>query len=493
MKNNKLTIIATIIVFGISSFGCKKYLDVNKNPNQAAQVTVDLLLPSAEANIATVVGYNFSVFGGFWAQYWTQSPNSSQYRTIDQYIPVASDFDNPWQNIYTGALQNLNNIESQATAQQKYAYRGVARLLKAYTYQVMTDNFGDIPYSQALKISQGITNPKYDKQQVIYDSIIALAKAGIADVQTAQGLPGNDDLIYGGDVTKWAAFGNTLLLKMYLRLSDVNASKAQAGITALAGATFITDGQTAKVAFTTTGGNQNPFYAVAAGPVLAKVQNVYASKTIVDTMNAYGPQGGYDLRMDAMFYSAAAYQGIPQGGFDTYTSTGIAIPSAFVGANSGDANSATAPVVFMSDYESYFLQAEAMARGWMSGTAATAYAGGIQASFNFCNPYTISTYAEEIDTLAPYYLAVKPFPTSGLTAQLQAIALQKWIAMCGIQNCEAWIELRRFDYPKLPISLAANGFTKLPGRFFYPNVELVYNLNFPGQPLITDKVWWDIH
>ncbi len=495
MKKNKIFIVVAIALLGLTTFGCKKYLDVNKNPNEPQTVTIDLALPGAEANIANALGYNFAVFGGFWAQYWTQSPSASQYRTVDSYTPASTDMDNSWTMLYSGALQNLEFVKTQATAQQEYNYSGIAKLLEAYTFQVLTDNFGDIPYSEALNISQNITSPKYDKQAAIYDGIIAMAKDGLADIaKNSKVTPGTDDLIYGGNMTNWTAFGNTLLLKMYLRLSDVNASKAQAGITALAGATFITDGQTAKVSFSTTGGNQNPLYAAAAGPILNGVQNLYCSSTIVDTMNAYGPQGNYDLRADAFFYSTAAYAGIPQGGYSTNTTSGKAYPSAFVGGDAGNTQSATAPVIFMSDYESYFLQAEAMARGWLSGTAATAYAGGIQASFNYCNKGTISAYAEEIDTLATYYLAVKPFPASGLTAQLQAIALQKWIAFCGNQNCEAWIEQRRFDYPNLPLSKAANGITggKLPGRFPYPDVEVTENRNFPGQPAITAKVWWDI-
>ena len=250
MKKNKIIIVATILLLGFTTFSCKKYLDVNKNPNEPQTVTIDLALPGAQANIANALGFNFAVFGGMWAQYWTQSPNSSEYRTVDSYTPAATDMDNSWSMLYSGALQNLKFVETQAAAQQKYNYSGIAKLLEAYTYQVLTDNFGDIPFSEALKINDGITSPKYDKQEAIYDGIIALAKDGLADINKNSILtPGSDDLIYNGNMDLWKAFGNTLLLKMYLRLSDINSSKAQAGIAALTPSTFISDGQTAKIKF----------------------------------------------------------------------------------------------------------------------------------------------------------------------------------------------------------------------------------------------------
>ena len=453
-------------------------------------------MPSAQANIGHALGYNFATFSGFWAQYWTQSPSASQYRTVDSYTPASTDFDDLWTILYSGALQNLKFVERQATADKKYNYSGIAKLLEAYTFQLLTDNFNEVPFSQALKIEQGITSPAYDKQEAIYDGIIALAKDGLADIDKAalsakSITPNGDDLIYHGVMSNWTAFGNTLLLKMYLRISDRNSTKAQVGIASLATATFISDGQTAKINYSATGGNENPLDAAVDGPVLNGTQNLMASSTIIDSFNNYG-----DYRVMAFYTTTAAtYVGIQQGGYATATASGKAIPSSAVGGTAGDPASKSAPVILLSDYESYFLQAEAIARGWLAGTASTAFYGGINASLNAYIPSAAS-----IGDTTGYYAfdiaATYPFPST-LPEQIHAIALQKWMAMCGNQNCEAWIEQRRFDYPNLPLSAAANGITgnKLPGRFLYPDVEVSRNLNFQNGTMkqlpITDKVWWD--
>jgi hypothetical protein len=290
--------------------------------------------------------------------------------------------------------------------------------------------------------------------------------------------PEDDDLIYHGNMDEWRSFANTLQLRMYLRMSDVLPSDAQAGIRALetSGAQFLTIDETAQIFFTSTGGSQHPFYEAGAGNVLNGVHNVYASSTAIDSFNALE-----DPRRD-VFYTAGA--GLPQGGYNNpaNTTAGKAEPSAVTGANVGDENSALAPVKFMTDFESYFLQAEAAARGWMSGDAEELYKTAIYASF----------HEHDLDTAGYFQHSSVRWPST-LQDQLKAIALQKWLAMCGTQNIEAWTEIRRFDYPKFKPSEAASGVTggQLPARLFYPSDELTRNANFPGQKQITDKVWWD--
>jgi len=141
-------------------------------------------------------------------------------------------------------------------------------------------------------------------------------------------------------------------------------------------------------------------------------------------------------------------------------------------------------VKFMSSYESYFLQAEAVARGWMTGDATTLYQKGITASFTAYNAVP-GTY---ITTQVAAFPATK-------AAQIGAIITQKYFAMACNQGFEAWTEWRRTGYPTFfvtPVvsSLPAGTF---PARFLYPNTELTRNPNFPGAKLITDKVWWDVN
>lgn len=481
MKKNIVKSAAGILaVLSLSITGCSKFLDINENPTRIVDLDPSYLLPSAQANAGMVVGNHFQVYGGLWAQYWAQDISSSQYRTIEQVNLDPSSFDRPWQFLYAGGLQDLQVIIDKANTKRLEQYAGVAYLMKAYEFQLLTDAFGDIPLTDALKGgSAEVLAPKYDAQKQVYDSIFAWIDRGynlIDPAAVAGGRPGTDDLVFGGNMANWRAFGNTLKLRAYLRLSAVDAAKAEAGVKSLQGATFLTSD--AKITYVTTGGSQNPLYAEIVG--LGRTQNLVASKTNVDQMNALGdPRVGvfYEPNPDT-----TGIVGIPQGSYRSQWEYLFSIPGTAVGASAQKAASATAPVKFISAAESYFLQAEGVARGWLTGDAKALYQSGITASFTAYS-VTPGTY---ITT------QVAAFPAAAVD-QIKAIITQKYFAMCGNQNFEAWTEWRRTGYPDFFVrsqaSILAAGL--MPQRFLYPNAEITRNPNFPGAKLATDKVWWD--
>jgi hypothetical protein len=146
-------------------------------------------------------------------------------------------------------------------------------------------------------------------------------------------------------------------------------------------------------------------------------------------------------------------------------------------------NSALAPVDLISGAESYFLQAEAAARGWAPGSAASLFTSGIQASFA----------SDGIPDSAAAYITNAPdaqFPAAAAD-QIKAIITQKYYAMCGTQGFEAWTEWRRTGYPTFLVPSAANGGRTYPLRFLYPETELTGNLKYPGTVPETTPVWWD--
>ena len=477
-----------LTALSITLAGCSKFLDVNDNPNQTTEALPSLVLPSAQAAIGIVLGNTYQVYGSMWSQYWTQNRSSSQYKIIDQFLLQGSGFDRPWQLLYADGMQDLQIIINQANSEPVKQYAAAAMILKAYELQMLTDAFGDIPMKEALQGEQLNLNPHYDSQEVVYDSIFALIDRGLSLLdENSEYIPGAEDLIFGSDVPavhalwvpKWTAFGNTLKLRAYMRLSEVNAAKAQAGIATLAGATFLTED--AKISYTSVGGNQNPLFAEMVG--LGRTQNLVASETAVNQMKALS-----DPRLLAFYQNAAGtttVNPIPQGSFNvpptaTYP---LSLPSPNTGAAPRSATSALAPVKFISAAEAYFLQAEAAARGWLAGDARALYGQGITASFTSYN-VTPGAY---IST------AVAAFPATGLAAQVEAIITQKYFAMNGNQGFEAWSEWRRTGYPDFFVrsvesSLPAGQF---PARFLYPNTELTRNPNFPGAKVVTDKVWWD--
>src|ERR1044072_429294 len=471
------SVAATLAVLVLSASGCKKFLDVNDNPNLPEQVDVPLILPSAQAAIGHVLGNHFQIYGSIWGQVWTQSPFSSQYKSIDQYQPSSNDFDRPWGILYNDAFEDLQIIISNKGQEKYKQHAAIAYILKAYDLQVITDAFGDAPLLDAGQGDLNL-NPAYDSQQEIYDSIFSYISQGQALIDPAsEFVPSTEDLIFGGDMDQWMAFGNTLKLRAYLRIALKDQTKARAGILALQGKPFLTED--AKISYSQTGGNENPLNAEMIG--LGGTQNLVASATCVNQMKALK-----DPR-EIVFYrrvlATGAVTPILQGSFNTTPTVTISTPSYVVGARASDPNSALAPVKFISAAESYFLQAEAVLRGYLTGNAQTLYQEGITASF--------TSYGIEPGTYVTDVVATWP---AAAEQQINAIITQKYFAMCGNQGFEAWTEWRRTGYPtffvKSEASVLGNGL--YPQRMLYPNTEITRNSNFPGLETVTTKMWWDV-
>lgn len=473
------------LIGAVGFTGCKKFLDVNQNPNNPDNADPTLLLPTVEAAVGQLIGNSFQITGSFYAQYWTQSTFSGQYKSTDQYALTNSSFDVPWSIIYRRALENDQLIINNKSTDQ-YT-KGIAYLLKAYTFQVTTDAFGDVPLSQSL---QGNTfgSPKYEAQQVVYDSVFNYIEKGTALLRSQNSAsPANQDLIFQGDATKWIAFANTLKLKAYLRISGKDAAKATAGITALyqSNPSFLTSD--AAIQYSNTGGNENPLYNEMVA--LGKTQNLVASATAVKAM-----LGNNDPRLKKFYdkvpsdntTDTIAY--IPQGGYLSNPNKKVSLPTALVGGNPLLQASALAPVKLISASESYFLQAEAVARGYAAGNVTQLFTSGVNASF-VATGLTTTDAATYLSTAPDAAIAT----AVSVDAKVKLIITQKYYAMNGTQGFEAWTEYRRTGYPTFlvisKVSLLAPGLK--PVRFLYPNSELVSNLNYPGTVPATTPVWWN--
>ena len=478
LKRIALVIFPAVLLL---SSGCKKFLNVNQDPNNLDASLPTQLLPTVEASIGVALGDDYFPFGNMWAQYFTQSTVASQYKATDEYLQQNSDFNYAWMHLYQNALINAQLVITNSAGNSSYVqYLAIGYALKAYALQLTTDAFGDIPNAEAVQGTAN-KNPTYDKQQIVYDSIFSLLEKGKALMSNADpNNPGATDLIFQGDMDRWIAFANTLELRAYLRLTQVDPTTAQAGVQALyaSNASFLATN--AAMTYTATGGNENPFYTTAVS--LGRTINLIASQTIISAFVRNN-----DARQFALFDSlpksdTIAY--LAQGAFAANTNLPCSTPSALIGGNPQDANSARAPVFLISKSESDFLQAEAIARGWGHGSASSMFTAGIQASFA----------ADGIPDSATNYIASAPdarFPASGLPNQLQAIITQKYYAMCGSQSFEAWTEWRRTGYPTFFVPSAANGGRTYPLRFLYPQTELTGNTNYPGTVPETTRVWWD--
>lgn len=489
MKKYKYLLFAGLLALPFSFSSCKKYLDVNTNPNVAQDVPPSLLLTAGELGIGSAMGVDFEINGSVWAQYWTQHYSTSQYRSLERYQPTGNNYDNVWGLCYSTAMMDLVMMERKATALNLKQYVAVSKLLQAYLWQVMTDAWGSIPYSEALKglpEDGGNVTPHYDSQESIYNGIIAQIKEAQDLIDPSDGNhPGDDDLIYHGDMSAWGRFSNSLLLKVYLRLSERAPGVAQAGIAAMSSdpGDYLGDGEDAQINYLSTSGNNNPLYSEIVG--LRFAQNLAASATSIDSMMA-----NEDERVTVLYTPAGGtFVGLRQGFYSVTTSPTISFPSAATGAFASSEASATAPVKFITGYESMLLQAEAIARGWMAGGTSDEedlYNAAIEASFT-------SLGLDATDYFAAGGMW-SVYPTAGsLTDRLKSIITQKWFCMNGTQGFEAWTEWRRTGYPNFFVTSVNSqlGAGQFPVRILYPNTELTRNPNFPGQVTVLDKVWWD--
>jgi len=506
MPINKKIVIGTAVVLALGASSCKKFLNVNNNPNQSPTATVETLLPAAELYVGTSMGVDMQIIGSIWAQYWTQTPVASQYVTFDQYAPGQDGFSNAWQNLYT-AGENLYQLAKLADTQHKKNYTAISLLLRAYTFQVITDAWGDAPFKQALQgqYADGhLVNPKYDSQRVVYNGIIAYIDTAMSIIKQEYPItPAGDDLIYGGDMSKWEKFANTLKLRVLLRLSEVDPAGTQAAIDSFYATSpvFIGEGDDAAIAsYGSSTANKNPLNAEMTSTTLNSIQNLAGSTTVIDSMNSNGDPRAY---LFFTYLSNGTVVGIPQGKYDAHMlPSEYNIPSSVTGGNASDANSSKAPVILLSSWESFFLQAEVVARGYQAQSSgmddAALFSAGIAANFDY--PLYATTLSDIWGATAlSDYLASggywTVYPTSGtVTDKVKFIITQKWFAMCGNEGFEAWTEWRRTGYPDFFV-IPPHSFlgSNRPQRFLYPTSESTTNLNFPSSGVVplTTNVWWD--
>ncbi|MBL7764778.1 MAG: SusD/RagB family nutrient-binding outer membrane lipoprotein [Chitinophagaceae bacterium] len=484
MKTNRIyTLLILLTGVMVLNSSCRKWMDVRTDPNNPSdeQMTLELVLPSAEYNISYVVGNRYAEIGGFLSQYWTQLPSATQYYDYDRYSFDATDADREWSQLYAGSLKDLSFIVAKGATTGDSNYVAVAKILQAYTYQLISDVHGDIPFTEALMAQGGTIAPHYDAQSVVYDGCENLLNEAMDWMSPESAKhPGADDVIFGGDMAMWIKFANTLKLKLAMRQSGIRPANAAAIMATLSTADFLESGEMAEIHFFDVTGNKNPLYASIQG---IGVDNNVASKAIADTLNGWA-----DPRAIAFFdessFGAAGINGTVQGiaaynpGAYPSNSPRSTLSSQILGP--------TVPVIFMSAWESNFLQAEAKAQGWLTG-ASTAQEDYEEAIVSNMEYYGFDTTGLSLFAAAPYAWE------ANLADQLKQIGVQKWVAFCGNQNIESWIEWRRTGYPVLEPSKASTlPLGLFPARIPYPSGEETANPNFPGQKPITEKMWWDL-
>lgn len=437
----KKIFVTGLALLGIMATSCDDFLDINQDPNSPTEgnMTASMVLPTAEMNIAASYGDFLRNVGGYYVQHYSQYFGTSNYLDYSQFKMSATRSSGNYVQLTSRALNNLKTVRSLAAAEGDWGTYLAATTLRAFTYQVLVDCYGEVPYSEALNLDH--ISPKFDDGQDIYDGIIAELDEALGKVN--EGAQVATNFLYAGkSADAWVKFANALKLRIYTRESGVKNVDTELGKLIEAD-----NFPAADVAFTGIWsdalGKANPFYQEDAfSSYGGSQQNIVLNLALYQAMSAYD-----DSRLEAYFNANAngAYAGAVSG---TNFSTSQSYKANYWCRPNAHYND---PVDLISVAEVYFMKAEYFARVKKDvDKARENYEKAVKASciqaFTVLARMDAAAAAAKADEVAAR--ALKAYPLT-LDNYKQAIGVQKWIALAGSNNFESWCEVRRLGYPQV--------------------------------------------
>jgi hypothetical protein len=466
-----------VLLMGV---GCKKYLDINENPNATNNPPLTGLL----ANVTSLTANNsFDISD--WVSYYTQYLASpSEASTSDTY--QQSDPSGAWGDVYN-VLSDCFDMRKFAEQKGWKAYVGVADILTACNLSMASNVWGDMPYSEAFVGVQNLT-PKYDGQQALYDTCLNLLDRGIAIMQSVtpdDQFDGTGDFIHGGKARAWVKTGFALKARLLALVSKTSQYSATAVLAAVDSA-YTSNNDDAQVTKFVV---NNPWNAVAVSNANLILDGWLSSYFINATNGA--TYGVFDPRLpfitnaadsgkyDGVFYPAGSYRGTPNGsGYQGVKNTDHVQCYLDVDKWYSSPNS---PLQIITNSEIRFIEAEAAFRAGDKGRAYGAYIAGITAS--------MQKLGVPADSITKY--TANPVVAVGQNnLTLSLIMKEKYVA-CFLLPV-TWDDMRRFDYAyknfTLPVNAELDNFIR---RGDYPSSATSRNgKNVPAWER-TDHLWWD--
>ena len=417
----KIYFIYFLLLFIIITGCTKDFVSDNTDTKHPAAVTGESVFTNAEKSLVDQISStdeNWNIFK-LWAQYWTETTYTTEadYNVVSRSIP-----DNTFQVYYQNILENFKDasttIAAKATNNQtavdnKNNELAIIDLLCVYAYQNLVDIFGNVPYSQALNINSTIT-PAYDDAFTIYKDLITRATKDVNSLNdTVAGSFGSADLIYNGNILEWIKFGNSLLVKLGITISDYSPALAQSTIQSAYAGAFTSNADDALLPYIFSSQDWNPLYNFL---VVSGRNDFVPANTLVNVMDSLNDTriGYYMTTVDTSTTNTPSY---------AYVGGPYGAPSPFP-QYSHIANRIELPTfqgILLTYNELLFYLAEAAQRGFNVGnTAANYYANAITQSFIFCkaSPSQASTY-----------LANPAVAYTGGPNWKQQIGTQAWIAL----------------------------------------------------------------
>lgn len=492
-KNHLLYSLTALIMFAALSTGCKKYLDVNKNLNSPTAVPVSLLLSNAERNIASNIALG-SGLGNTASIYVHQMTGRV---AADRYGAGSAG----WDGLY-GAITNLNVIIKQGTAESRFTYAGIAKILKAYAFSILVDVYGDVPFSEFDQFDAGIKQPKFDKGVDIYPQLIKLIDEGIADINNPApnpSKPAGDDYIYKGSTANWIKAANTIKLKLYLQVRRVQNVTPQVTALLAAPASLInSQAENFMMPYGPFGTTDDRHPAYGDYNATQRGGQLFSPwlYEIMKGRNAKILDGILDPRIPYYIYNQKSATAQPEnctefrdGGFitilfgsngpcrdgsnsATYSLFGLypaggrydqGTPATITSIGALNAGTGAVPHQFITYADRLYMEAELINTGVVPGNERTVFSNALDQSFaqmdyiitNFIKPgsagapQTVPLIATLATTIA-YKAAVLAQYDAATTAakRLEYIMTEKWINR--IENpVDSWTDYRRTGFPVL--------------------------------------------
>jgi hypothetical protein len=474
--------LAVVAGLALVTAACDKGLtEANQNRNAPTDVGPEFLLPQA---IRVGVEWTFDDFlmqshTAIWPQHFVQL----QYPDEEEGLVRPDNMQLFWDGYYAGPLKDIQVVIDKGVETQSPNVEAVGTIWKSWLFHIVTDLWGDVPYSEALQAEEGVIAPVYDAQRDIYVGLLNELTAAVAKLTASGAGFGTGDILYDNNVDRWRRFANSLRMRLAMRLSEEDATIARTQFIA---------------AYNAGGFQSNADNAMLEWPgaphEAPQFENWQGrddhgiSATMVDTLKSFN-----DPRLE-LYAEPAQTDGQYRGLGNGISEPPLSIASYSRIGNFWRADGAATPTAVMTYAEVLFLQAEAAARGWIAADAGDLYRQGIIANMNtydqFGNPPEAPTDAE-----ITAYLALPRVQYNAATGIAQ-INLQKWIALY-MNGTEAWANWRRSGVPNL-VKGPDMATARIPVRFSYPsgeqslnktNLDAAIARQGGGLDLVT-PVWW---
>lgn len=439
----KIILLLTITLLGMTS--CDDYLDINRDPNSPSEenVTSGMIFPGIEMNLASSYGNFLRIVGGYYAQQYAHSFGTSNYLDYSKFRMSATRSSGTYRQLYTRTLKNIETVRMQSEEAEDWGTYLAATTLRAFTFQALVDAYGEIPYTQSLDLEN--LTPEYDDGLTVYQGILDELDSALENASASSVVSTN--FLFGTTTAgEWVKFANALKLRILMRMSNVQDVQSKLS-NLIEENNFPTSNIAWEGIWTDESGKANPFYQEEFATYFGSTQiNVVANIAYMQTMLESNDERAYE------FFALSEEEEYKGGVSGTNFSLSSTYQSSYFSRPQVEYDS---PVYLITLSEIEFFKAEYYARYGSSAEAQSHYEKAIEESF-----ITAGLSASDATDI---YTVQYPWDAAKYK---ELIGIQKWIALGGTNNFEAWCELRRLEYPQ---------FGNVTGAAIYDEVNDVFD------------------